>query len=120
MSTHVRHRLATTRLLDWEMNFEAETLQHRDRGQSNLRIELIDVAGDEQTDAHLVFSQRTVRDLAASIQYRASSGSLPDGHGTSGSSCFGCPIQSGVATNQTNVAMSIAHFTAGSSKRPTK
>ncbi len=48
----VRHRLAATGLCLGKIDLNAEALQHLDRCQSNVWIELVDVAGDEQADAH--------------------------------------------------------------------
>ncbi len=52
----VGHRLAAAGLLFGKLDLAAEALQHLDRGQADLRIELVDVAGDEEADAHGVFA----------------------------------------------------------------
>jgi hypothetical protein len=39
-------------LLDREIDFDAVSFENLDGGRSDMRIELIDVAGDEQCDFH--------------------------------------------------------------------
>jgi len=47
VATGVRHRLTATSLLLWELDVEAQAPQHAQCGDSNIRIELVDVAGYE-------------------------------------------------------------------------
>ena len=48
----VGHRLPAAGLLEGEFDFDSVPLENAQRGDSDLWIELIDIAGDEQADLH--------------------------------------------------------------------
>ena len=48
----VGHRLPAAGLLSWNNNFTAVAFQQVDSGQADVRVKLINVAGDEKCDLH--------------------------------------------------------------------